>query len=62
MGAAVQGVEQVGCGCPDLGENLRGGGSGGHNVRVGDLGDDIAYWGGGGLGVLHHRVAHRLTG
>ena len=24
--AAVQGVKQVGCGCPDLGENLCGGG------------------------------------
>ena len=32
VGVAVQGVDQVGCGCPDLGGNLCGCGSGGYSV------------------------------
>ena len=44
MGAAVQGVEQGGRGCPDLGDNLRGSGSGGSIVWVGYVGSDTAHW------------------
>ena len=44
MGASVQGVNQGGCICPDLGENLHGGVSGGPNVWVRDVGDDTAHW------------------
>ena len=40
----VQCVEQVGRGCSDLRENLRGSGSGGIDVRVGDVGDDTTHW------------------
>ena len=40
----VQGVEQGGCRYLDLGENLSGGGSGGPDLRVGDVGDDTIYW------------------
>ena len=43
MGAAVLGAEQGGRGCLDLGEDLRGGGSGGHALRVGDVGIDTVY-------------------
>ena len=43
MGAAVLGAEQGGSGCLDLGEDLRGGGSGGHALRVGDMGKDTAH-------------------
>ena len=58
--AADQGVDQGGCVCPDLGENLREGGSGGHAVLVGDVGDDTAHW--EVWGRFHHRVALRLMG
>ena len=40
------GVEQGGCGCPDLGTDLLGSGSVGHALRIGDVGHDIAHWGG----------------
>ena len=41
---SVKVVDQVGCGCPDLGKNLRGGASGGHAVRVGYMGDYTTHW------------------
>ena len=44
VGVDVQGVEQVGCVCPDLGGGLYGSGSGGYFVWVGDMGDDTAHW------------------
>ena len=40
---AVSGAGQVGSVCPDLGGYLRGGGSGGHALRVGDVGNDTAH-------------------
>ena len=43
-GTAVQVVYQGGCGCLELVENLRGGVSGGHDVRVGDVGDATVHW------------------
>ena len=48
VGAAVSGAEQGGSGCPDLGEDLRDGGSGGHALRVGDVGNDTTHWEGFG--------------
>ena len=48
VGAAVYGVDQVGCRCPDLGGNVRGGGSGGHAVQLGDVVDDTMHWEGVG--------------
>ena len=48
MGADVQGVEQGGSGCPNLGDNLCGGGSSGPAVRVRDVGDDTTHWEGFG--------------
>ena len=44
VGAAVYGVDQGGCGCPDLKENLRGSGSDSNTIRVGDMSDGTAYW------------------
>ena len=44
VGVTVYGVGQGGRGCPYLGENLRGGGSGGSVVWVRDVGDDTAHW------------------
>ena len=44
VGVTVYGVGQGGRGCPYLGENLRGGGSGGSVVWVGDVDDDTAHW------------------
>ena len=44
VGAGVQSVEQGGCGCLDLVENLCGGDSGVHVVRFGDMGDDTIHW------------------
>ena len=41
VGAAVQGVDQVGRVCPDLVDNLHGGAS---IVWVGDIGDDTTHW------------------
>ena len=38
VGVTVQGIYQGGCGCPDLRENLCGGGSGGSDIWVGDAG------------------------
>ena len=48
VGTDVQCVEQGGRRCPDLRENLRGGGSGGIYVRVGDVNDDTTHWEGFG--------------
>ena len=45
---AVLGVDQVGCICPYLRENLRDSGSGGHAVWIGDVGGDTAHWEGFG--------------
>ena len=44
MGAGVQVVDQGGCVCPDLGENLCGGGSGGYVVWVRDMGANTENW------------------
>ena len=44
MGAAVLGADKGDSRCPDLGEDLCGGGSGGHDLRVGDEVDDSAHW------------------
>ena len=44
VGADFHGVEQGGCGCPELGENLFGSGSGGHAVQVRDVGNDTVRW------------------
>ena len=41
VGAADLGVEQGGCGCPDIGPDLLGGGSVSHAVWVGDVGHEI---------------------
>ena len=48
MGTAVKGVDQEGCGCLELRENLCSGGSDGPAVRVGDVGDDTTHWEGFG--------------
>ena len=48
MGATFQGVGKLGSGCLDLGKNIHGGGTGGPDVWVGDIGDDITHWEGGG--------------
>ena len=48
MGTTVQGVGKGGQGCPELGNNLRGGGTGGPAVWVGDVGDDTENWEGVG--------------
>ena len=48
-GAADQAVEQGGRGCPELRENLCGGGSGGSFVWVGGGGYNTAHWGDYGL-------------
>ena len=42
-GAADQAVEQGGRGCPELRENLCGGGSGGSIAWVGDVGSDTVH-------------------
>ena len=44
MGIYVHCVDQGGHGCPNFGENLRGSGSGGSGVWVGDMGDDTTHW------------------
>ena len=44
MGAAVSDADQEGIRCPDLGEDLRGGGSGGHSLQVRDMSNDTAHW------------------
>ena len=44
VGADVQGAKQGGRRCPDLGDILRGGGSGDSIVYVGDVGVDTVYW------------------
>ena len=59
MGAAVEGVEQGGHICPDLAENLRGGGSGGYIVWVGDVGADTAHW--EAYGWIPHQGDRKLT-
>ena len=48
VGAAELGVEQGGCGCPDIGPDLLGGGSVSHAVWVGDVGHEILCWEGFG--------------
>ena len=45
MCATVHGVGKGGRGCPDLGDNLHGGGSGGYVVWFRDVGNDTAHWG-----------------
>ena len=44
VGAAIQGDEQGGRGCPYLGENLRGGGSGSSVLLVVDIAIDTTHW------------------
>ena len=44
VGIAVSGAKQGGSGCPDLGEDLQGGGSGCHALPVRDVVNDTAYW------------------
>ena len=44
MGTYVYVIEQEGCGCLDLGENLCNGVSEGHAVWVRDMGDNTAHW------------------
>ena len=44
VGVAVQGVDQRGCGCPDLGEDLRGSAASGHDIRVVDVVNDNLSW------------------
>ena len=43
VGKANTGLEQGGCGCPDLGPDVLGGVSVSHVVRVEDMGDDTVY-------------------
>ena len=43
MGMDVSGAEQGGRRCLNLGEDLCGGGSGGHALRVGDVGHDTVH-------------------
>ena len=43
MGAAVSGADQGGSGCPDLGEDLHGGGSGDYALQVVDVDNDTAH-------------------
>ena len=44
VGAYVLGAEQGGIGFPDLGGDLCGSGSGGHDLQVGDVGNDTVHW------------------
>ena len=44
MGAADWDIEQVGCGCPELGTYLLGNGSVGHAVRVRNVGHYTPHW------------------
>ena len=44
VGVAESCVYQGRCGCPDLGPELLGGGTVGHDLRVGDVGHDTAHW------------------
>ena len=53
MGTNFQGIEQVGCGCPDLGDNLCGGSSCGPSVRVDHVGDDTLHL--EGFGMITHQ-------
>ena len=48
MGDTKQGVGKGGRGCPDLGENLRGGGPGGPDVWIRYMGDETTHWEGVG--------------
>ena len=59
MGAAYKGADQGKLGCPDPGTYLVCGGPVSHAVRVRNMVHDPPYW--EGLGILHHRVTHRLT-
>ena len=45
---AELGDDQGGCGCPDLGPYIIGGGSVGHDLRVVDVGHDTTHWEGFG--------------
>ena len=60
MGPAVSGADQGGSGCPDLREDLRGGGSGGHALRVENVGNDTTHP--EGFGRILQQGARRLTG
>ena len=44
MVETVQGIGKVGRVCPDLGNNLRGGGTGDPDVWVRDVGDETIHW------------------
>ena len=44
MGATDEGSGKKGCGFPDLGPDILGGGTSGIVVRVGDLVDDPIHW------------------
>ena len=44
VGVAVSGADQGVRRCPDLREDLRGGGSGSHSLRVGYVGNDTTHW------------------
>ena len=48
MGEAVYGVGEGGCGCPDLGPDILGGGAGSQDLRVGEMGNDTVHWEGFG--------------
>ena len=44
VGAAAAGADQVGSGCLDLGDDLRGGGPVGSLLRVGYVSRDTMHW------------------
>ena len=48
MGGAVSGAKQGGSRCMDLEVDLHGGGLGGHDIRVVDVGNDTVHWEGFG--------------
>ena len=48
MGTTVQGIGNGGLRFSDLGNNICGGGPGGPNVWVGDMGEKTTQWGGVG--------------
>ena len=43
LGMDFLGPDQGGSGCPDIGEDLHGGGSSGHALRVGDMSNETAH-------------------
>ena len=48
MGETVEGAGKRGCGCPDLGPDILGGGPVGNYLRVIDVGHDPTHWEGVG--------------